>query len=341
MALSCCSVNTTARIETTGKRECIHLSQNTGKLLISRGKDSWVELRNDKVVAKGKGQLTTYWFVLNEKADVLKQLVEIKDRTDRRKRYPNAFIGAEAVDALVYNGLATSRVDAVHLLRIMEKDLMLFRNLTDEEKFGDDLKFYRFYDFSGTSRESGKYSVWDNEIEHQVVKISKVLRPRRLLAERAEQFSTCLDIRDHKYHMKTYKNSFVGSEAVDGILFSGVVKTREEAVDFIRQLEKELRFFYCMSSDQPFKDDDHQYYRLRKPRKLESNLDSSIRSLLLDNDFLQASSDLGVLTEKMETFKMVVAPLVTYRKGALKGYKNVFVGEGKLSLITVKSLCLV
>ena len=326
------SVNTASRIESTGLPGCIHLSQSTGRLLISRGKESWVEERNDVIVAKGKGELKTYFCVLTQKADALKQLVRIKDRTDRRKRHPNVFVGAEAVDALVYNGLAASRMEAVHLLRIMEKDLMLFTNVTDSERFADDSKFYRFKDQSGTSKHSGKYSIWDNEVKDEVINVSELLRPRREYAEKARQFVDCLDIRDRKYHMTKYRKSFIGSDAVDALLFSGRVKTREEAVAFGRKLEKDLRLFYCLSGDLPFGDDDHQYYRLRKPRE-KFNFNSSIRSLILDSDLLQSSKDFGILAEKMEMFKTIVSPLVRTRKGTLKAHKSVFVGEEALDAL--------
>lgn len=326
------SVNTASRIESTGLPGCIHLSQSTGRLLTSRGKESWVEERNDVIVAKGKGELKTYFCVLTQKADALKQLVRIKDRTDRRKRHPNVFVGAEAVDALVYNGLAASRIEAVHLLRIMEKDLMLFTNVTDSERFADDSNFYRFKDQSGTSKHSGKYSIWDNEVKDEVINVSELLRPRRVYAEKARQFVDCLDIRDRKYHMTKYRKSFIGSDAVDALLFSGRVKTREEAVAFGRKLEKDLRLFYCLSGDLPFGDDDHQYYRLRKPRE-KFNFNSSIRSLILDSDLLQSSNDFGILTEKMEMFKTIVSPLVRNRKGTLKAHKSVFVGEEALDAL--------
>ena len=58
------TVNTAARIETTGHRNKIHISSETAKLLIDAGKGHWVRQREDKVVAKGKGELQTYWLDL-------------------------------------------------------------------------------------------------------------------------------------------------------------------------------------------------------------------------------------------------------------------------------------
>ncbi|CAB9513750.1 Receptor-type guanylate cyclase gcy [Seminavis robusta] len=57
------TVNTASRMETTGERHRIQMSQSTADLLIQDGKEHWVKLRHDLVSAKGKGQLQTYWFV--------------------------------------------------------------------------------------------------------------------------------------------------------------------------------------------------------------------------------------------------------------------------------------
>jgi Adenylate and Guanylate cyclase catalytic domain/3'5'-cyclic nucleotide phosphodiesterase len=54
------TVNTAARMESTGKPNRIHMSQTTAELLMASGK-RWVSKREDLVFAKGKGQLQTYW----------------------------------------------------------------------------------------------------------------------------------------------------------------------------------------------------------------------------------------------------------------------------------------
>jgi hypothetical protein len=56
-------MNTTARIETTGKKNMIHISETTANILQAFGKGHWTKLREDKVNAKGKGEMTTYWLV--------------------------------------------------------------------------------------------------------------------------------------------------------------------------------------------------------------------------------------------------------------------------------------
>jgi class 3 adenylate cyclase len=58
------TVNTTARMESNGLRNKIHISQETADLLAGSGKGHWITPRAEKVVAKGKGELQTYWLNL-------------------------------------------------------------------------------------------------------------------------------------------------------------------------------------------------------------------------------------------------------------------------------------
>jgi len=55
------TVNTASRMESTGKKGRIQLSQATARLLQAAGKARWIKSREQKIVAKGKGELTTYW----------------------------------------------------------------------------------------------------------------------------------------------------------------------------------------------------------------------------------------------------------------------------------------
>ena len=55
------TVNTTARIESTGVQGKIHISDATAELLSSAGKRHWTTPRNEQVVAKGKGVMVTHW----------------------------------------------------------------------------------------------------------------------------------------------------------------------------------------------------------------------------------------------------------------------------------------
>jgi class 3 adenylate cyclase len=55
------TMNTASRMESTGLRDRIQVSQDTADLLIAAGKSKWLTLREEKVIAKGKGSMQTYW----------------------------------------------------------------------------------------------------------------------------------------------------------------------------------------------------------------------------------------------------------------------------------------
>jgi len=55
------TVNTASRMESTGILNRIHISDETARLISEGGKSNWLTPRNEAVLAKGKGELTTYW----------------------------------------------------------------------------------------------------------------------------------------------------------------------------------------------------------------------------------------------------------------------------------------
>jgi class 3 adenylate cyclase len=55
------TVNTAARMESNGIKGCIHLSQSTADEIVQAGKPGWIVPRQDKINAKGKGELQTYF----------------------------------------------------------------------------------------------------------------------------------------------------------------------------------------------------------------------------------------------------------------------------------------
>jgi Adenylate and Guanylate cyclase catalytic domain len=55
------TMNTASRMESTGLPNRIQVSQQTADLITKFGKDKWLVPRENKVTAKGKGELQTYW----------------------------------------------------------------------------------------------------------------------------------------------------------------------------------------------------------------------------------------------------------------------------------------
>ena len=52
-------------MESNGVKGRIHVSQATADALTAAGKASWLTPREDKIVAKGKGLMQTYWVQIN------------------------------------------------------------------------------------------------------------------------------------------------------------------------------------------------------------------------------------------------------------------------------------
>ncbi len=58
------TVNTASRMESTGERNRAQASAETAELLREAGKDHWIKQRDDKIFAKGKGELSSFWLTL-------------------------------------------------------------------------------------------------------------------------------------------------------------------------------------------------------------------------------------------------------------------------------------
>ncbi|CAB9497505.1 Receptor-type guanylate cyclase gcy [Seminavis robusta] len=59
------TVNVASRMESNGVRGRIHASQSTADALTASGKGHWLTPREEKILAKGKGEMQTYWVQIN------------------------------------------------------------------------------------------------------------------------------------------------------------------------------------------------------------------------------------------------------------------------------------
>ena len=188
---------------------------------------------------------------LAAKSEAFRKCVSVKNRTYHMRMYKSVFVGqgklwcdlsvrslsmkesssnhcisiSEAVDALVYAGVAGSRKEAVVLGRVLAKDCNLFHHVTGDHAFSDDFLFFRF---SGDPEMGDGNSESISETNSHSVISSGSQRSR--LAQKAEIFRECADVRDRKHRLLVYKKCFVGSEVVDAMVCSELVKTRAEAV---------------------------------------------------------------------------------------------------------------
>ena len=93
-------MNTAARMESTSKINMIQCSEETAKLLKDDGKGHWLPPREDVVVAKGKGELRTYWINISKGGN---------SGGDEQKRASNALRHSTSLDTLSSLGQDTNQ----------------------------------------------------------------------------------------------------------------------------------------------------------------------------------------------------------------------------------------
>lgn len=62
------TVNTAARMESNGIRNKIHISNETAEHMRTAGKQHWLVARDEKIVAKGKGEMQTYFLEFKQQS---------------------------------------------------------------------------------------------------------------------------------------------------------------------------------------------------------------------------------------------------------------------------------
>ena len=84
------TVNTASRMESNGLKNRIHVSEATADLIAVAGKRHWLTPRLEKIKAKGKGEMQTYWLQLTKK-NARELLTKLQTVQSAGKRI--AFIG--------------------------------------------------------------------------------------------------------------------------------------------------------------------------------------------------------------------------------------------------------
>jgi class 3 adenylate cyclase len=75
------TMNTASRMESTGARDKIQVSEEVAEMLLKAGKAHWIQPRQDLIVAKGKGEMQTYWLEVkgDAAASVIPSTIESED----------------------------------------------------------------------------------------------------------------------------------------------------------------------------------------------------------------------------------------------------------------------
>lgn len=92
------TVNMASRMESTGMPGRIQVSQETADELVARGKSHWLSLREDKVEAKGKGLLNTYFVSTEVGATTRYSTVSGDSSVPRERSGPDAVVDIKDSD---------------------------------------------------------------------------------------------------------------------------------------------------------------------------------------------------------------------------------------------------
>ena len=92
-------MNTAARMESNGVKGRIHVSQTTADELSNAGKAAWLTTREEKIVAKGKGSMQTYFVTVISGSS--KGTASV--RTSSSSRHPVGVTGLQPAEVLYEN----------------------------------------------------------------------------------------------------------------------------------------------------------------------------------------------------------------------------------------------
>ena len=87
------------------------------------------------------------------------------------------------------------------------------------------------------------------------------------ITEIAESMRKSIRVQTYKYRLRTYKNCFLGSEAVDFLVSFGFAHNRVEAVFLGKRLAREVRLFEHVARQLDFEDEDFYYHFLEYDTK--------------------------------------------------------------------------
>jgi Domain found in Dishevelled, Egl-10, and Pleckstrin (DEP) len=87
------------------------------------------------------------------------------------------------------------------------------------------------------------------------------------LDEKMRLFQRGVRVKDRSYRLTTYKQSFIGKEAVDLMMRLKFANTRAECVEIGRLLQQRYNLFIPVTGVHDFEDDAYKFYRLLLPQK--------------------------------------------------------------------------
>ncbi|CAJ1955355.1 unnamed protein product [Cylindrotheca closterium] len=174
----------------------------------------------------------------------------------RLKKYDDTFVGRDAVDFILEKGFACCREDAVFLGQRLQKELNLFYHVSWDHSLKDGNYFYRFTDVTEKCVS-----------EHPRISSLELLKI-------AEAFERDVKVSSHFHHFVMYKRTFIGSQAVDYLVNSGLARCRNHAVFLGQRLLEDFNLFHHVTHSHQFKDE-HIFYRFSRRCECDSSSTTS------------------------------------------------------------------
>jgi hypothetical protein len=241
--------------------------------------------------------------------------VSVKTHRYRGRPYPHTFVGTDAVDFLIASGLATSRRDAEVAGQALMEECHLFEHVTREHGFKDDYLFYRFVPLG----ERRSVVVMDNSLENSFQSTMNRTSPTMNLHDIAKSMEQDVKVLDRRFRLKTYKQSFIGRDAVSFLVGSLYASSRREAVALGRRLVDELDLFEHVTRQHQF-EDDFYFYRFK---------DQSTRRMKTKQEGVEAAEQGEDFTQQLSRiatdFRNHIHTKTNYYH--FKRYKHTFIGS--------------
>jgi hypothetical protein len=273
----------------------------------------------------------TDW-TLQQVAEKLRSCLNVKNRRYRMRVFKDCFVASDAVDFMIRLKMASSRKEAVELGQRLEQEHDLWHHVTNDHIFQDQYLFFRFS--SGKMRQyhdTDNSSVASSKIAglHQASELGSdpTQADGAFLQDIAEQLLRGVCVADRAWHLKRYRNVFVGCEAVDFLVQSRLAPGRDEAVELGRRLEEELKLFCHVTKGHAFKDE-YKFYRFQASA-LDDNSDSSASTGKHDGAISSGSNTSRGDNLSLEQIAKLLRKTVQVktRMYHLQEYRSCFVGS--------------
>ncbi|CAB9528079.1 DEP [Seminavis robusta] len=207
----------------------------------------------------GTGSIHMTQQQLDELAQALQFSVGLSDRKCKRtrKKYRNVFCGDEAVEILQQLGRFQSRDEALQAGRLLQTNMNLFECVNAKHhdpahhELQDDKRFFYQFVTNATAGTRGK--------------TDELLKQN--LDDKMRVFQRGVRVKDRSYRLTTYKQCFIGKEAVDLMMKHKMAHTRAECVEIGRLLQQKYNLFVPVTGVHEFEDDAYKFYRLLLPQK--------------------------------------------------------------------------